>query len=294
MSMRSPRHLVCLTFDFDALSLWLARGITSPTPISQGEFGAVGAERILALLGSQSPVIPATWFIPGHTIETYPDLCARIHAAGQEIAHHGYAHEALMHLAREAEEAVLARGNAAIRRLTGAPAVGYRSPAWDLSPHSVDLLLAHGFTYDSSMMANDYTPYRARRGDVIALDQPARFGEPTRLIELSVSWSLDDFPHFEYLWTATHLQGGLRRADDVLANWLDDFRYMALTLEWGVFTVTFHPQVIGRGHRMLMLERFITELQALGATFSRMDAVAREFDQRNPSPNPSPSDFMTV
>ncbi len=283
MSMRSPRHLVCLTFDFDALSLWLARGITSPTPISQGEFGAVGAERILALLGSQSPAIPATWFIPGHTIETYPDLCARIHAAGHEIAHHGYAHEAPVQLAREAEEAVLARGNAAIRRLTGAPAAGYRSPAWDLSPHSVDLLLAHGFTYDSSMMANDYTPYRARHGDVIALDQPARFGEPTRLIELPVSWSLDDFPHFEYLWTATHLQGGLRRADDVLANWLDDFRYMARTLEWGVLTVTFHPQVIGRGHRMLMLERFITELQALGATFSRMDAVAREFDQRNPA-----------
>ena len=194
MSMRSPRHLVCLTFDFDALSLWLARGITSPTPISQGEFGAVGAERILALLGSQSPAIPATWFIPGHTIETYPDLCARIHAAGHEIAHHGYAHEAPVQLAREAEEAVLARGNAAIRRLTGAPAAGYRSPAWDLSPHSVDLLLAHGFTYDSSMMANDYTPYRARRGDVIALDQPARFGEPTRLIELPVSWSLDDVP----------------------------------------------------------------------------------------------------
>jgi peptidoglycan/xylan/chitin deacetylase (PgdA/CDA1 family) len=186
-------------------------------------------------------------------------------------------------LAREAEETVLARGNAAIRRLTGAPAAGYRSPAWDLSPHSVDLLLAHGFIYDSSMMANDYTPYRARHGDVIAVDQPARFGEPTCLIELPVSWSLDDFPHFEYLWTATHLQGGLRRADDVLANWLDDFRYMARTLEWGVLTVTFHPQVIGRGHRMFMLERFITELQALGATFSRMDAVAREFDQRDSS-----------
>jgi hypothetical protein len=34
---------------------------------------------------------------------------------------------------------------------------------------------------------------------------------------------------------------------------------------------------------MFMLERFITELQALGATFSRMDAVAREFDQRDSS-----------
>ena len=278
----APRHLVCLTFDFDALSLWIARGMMTPTPISQGEFGVVGAERILALLAAHS--IPATWFIPGHTIETYPDLCARIHAAGHEIGHHGYAHEAPVRLTREAEEGVLTRGAGVIHRLTGANPVGYRSPAWDLSPHSVDLLLAHGFTYDSSMMASDYTPYYARRGDVILSDQPARFGEPTRLIELPVSWSLDDFPHFEYLWTATHLQEGLRRADDVLANWLDDFRYLVQTQDWGALTFTFHPQVSGRGHRMLMLERLITELEGLGATFARMDAVAAEFARRSPFP----------
>jgi peptidoglycan-N-acetylglucosamine deacetylase len=276
-----PRHLVCLTFDFDALSLWIARGMTTPTPISQGEFGAIGAERILALLASHA--IPATWFIPGHTIETYPALCTRIHAAGHEIGHHGYAHEAPVGRTRAAEEDVLVRGNEVIRRLTGAPAAGYRSPAWDLSPHSVELLLAHGFTYDSSMMANDYTPYFARRGDIITADQPARFGATTSLIELPVSWSLDDFPHFEYLWTATHLQPGLQRTDDVLANWLDDFRYLTRTLEWGVLTFTFHPQVIGRGHRMLMLERLIDELQGLGATFTRMDAVAQEFAQQHPA-----------
>ena len=276
-----PRHLVCLTFDFDALSLWIARGMTTPTPISQGEFGAVGAERILALLASHA--IPATWFIPGHTIETYPALCTRIYAAGHEIGHHGYAHEAPVGRTRAAEEDVLVRGNEAIRRLTGAPAAGYRSPAWDLSPHSVELLLAHGFTYDSSMMANDYTPYFARRGDIITADQPARFGATTSLVELPVSWSLDDFPHFEYLWTATHLQQGLQRADDVLANWLDDFRYLTRTLEWGVLTFTFHPQVIGRGHRMLLLERLIDELQGLGATFTRMDAVAQEFAQQHPA-----------
>ena len=275
------RHLVCLTFDFEALSLWIARGMTSPTPISQGEFGVVGAERILKLLAAHS--ITATWFIPGHTIETYPAVCERIHAAGHEIGHHGYAHEAPVGLAREAEEAILARGNEVIRRLTGATAAGYRSPAWDLSPHSVDLLLAHGFTYDSSMMASDYTPYRARRGDAIAPDQPARFGEPTSLIEIPVSWTLDDFPHFEYLWTATHLQQGLSRADDVLANWLDDYRYMAREQEWGVITYTFHPQVIGRGHRMLALERLIEELERLGATFARMDAVAREFADLTPA-----------
>jgi peptidoglycan-N-acetylglucosamine deacetylase len=274
------RHLVCLTFDFDALSLWLARGITSPTPISQGEFGVVGAARILDLLDRHA--IAATWFIPGHTLDTYPDLCRRIHAAGHEIAHHGYAHEPPIRLTREEEEAVLLRGSAAIRRITGADPRGYRSPAWDLSPHSVELLLARGFQYDSSMMGHDSQPYRARTGDVIALDQPAQFGQATRLIELPVSWSLDDFPHFEYLWTATHLQEGLKRADDVLANWLDDYRYMVQTTDWGVLTYTFHPQVSGRGHRMLMLERLIQSLADLGAVFTRLDAAADEFDRRVP------------
>jgi hypothetical protein len=81
------RHLVCLTFDFDAISLWVARGMTTPTPISRGEFGVVGAERILDLLRRHG--ISSTWFIPGQTLETYPEVCARIHAEGHEIGHHG-------------------------------------------------------------------------------------------------------------------------------------------------------------------------------------------------------------
>src|SRR5262249_16685711 len=274
------RHLVCLTFDFDALSLWLARGLNSPTPVSQGEFGVVGAERILTLLGKHN--IQATWFIPGHTIETYPELCARIHAAGHEIGHHGYAHEPPFRLTREQEEQVLLPANDAIRTLTGAPARGYRSPAGDPRPYSVEWLLQQGFISDSSMMGHDYQPYRARTGDRVPLDQPPQFGRQTSLIELPVSWSLDDFPHFEYLWTATHLQQGLMRTEDVLANWVDDYRYMVLTAEWGVLTYTFHPQVIGRGHRMLMLEKLIEALRDQGAEFTRMDAAAGAFDQRAP------------
>jgi hypothetical protein len=45
-----PRHIVCLTFDFDTQSGFIARGMTTPTPLSRGEFGLVGARRILALL----------------------------------------------------------------------------------------------------------------------------------------------------------------------------------------------------------------------------------------------------
>jgi peptidoglycan/xylan/chitin deacetylase (PgdA/CDA1 family) len=274
------RHLVCLTFDFDALSSWIWRGETTPTQISRGEFGVVGAERILALLNRYG--IQATWFVPGHTIDTYPEICQRIYAAGHEIGHHGYLHEPPATLgSRAEEEVVLVQGNEAIRRLTGAPARGYRSPSWDLSQHTVALLLAHGFSYDSSMMAHDDQPYRVRRGDVITADRPIQWGESTRLIELPVSWSLDDYPHFEYRRTENVLQEGLRRAGDVFDNWVDDFRYMAQTVDWGVLTYTFHPQVSGRGHRMLLLDRLIQSLGELGATFIRMDAAAEEFKGRS-------------
>jgi len=272
------RHMVCLTFDFDALSLWIARGMITPTPISRGEFGAVAAERLLDLLGENR--IKATWFIPGLTIETYPDLCARICKEGHEIGCHGYAHESPVNLPRDREEAILVRSREVIRRLAGYNPKGYRSPSWDLSESSVDLLLKYGFVYDSSMMAHDYVPYRVRAGDVVTADAPAKFGKPTRLVEISPSWSLDDFPHFEYVRDRTYLQPGLARSDDVLQNWLDDFRYMKRIVNWGVITYTLHPQVIGRGHRILMLERLIKRLVKSHAVFVRMDAVAEEFEKK--------------
>jgi len=272
------RHIVCLSFDFDALSGFIARGLVTPTPISRGEFGVVGAERIAALLRRHA--IRATWFIPGHTIETYPDACRAIHAAGHETAHHGWTHVPPANLSRAAEEAGLVRANDAIRRLTGADARGYRSPSWDLSPHTIELLLQHGFLYDSSMMGHDYLPYRARSGDVIALEQPTVFGAPTRLVEMPISWSLDDHPHFEYFRTEGVTLPGLRAASGVLENWFDDFDYMTRTTEWGVITYTCHPYVIGRGHRMLMLERLIERLKDRGAVFTTMEDAAREWAGR--------------
>jgi len=76
-----PRHLVCLTFDFDVVSGWIARGMTTPTPISRGEMGLIGAKRILALLARHD--IRTTWFVPGHTIESFPDAAKEVVDAGQ-------------------------------------------------------------------------------------------------------------------------------------------------------------------------------------------------------------------
>jgi len=268
-------HFACLTFDFDALSSWLYRGLTTPTAISRGEFGAFAVPRLLELLARKN--VSSTWFIPGHTIDTYPEACAEVVAAGHEVGHHGYLHEPPAELdSREREAAVLERGIECIRRLTGKPPRGYRSPSWDLSPHTVDLLLEHGFGYDSSLMATDHQPYAARRGDRMSAQETV-FGEPTRLLELPVSWSLDDYPHFEYVRAPRGPQPGLMWAGGVLENWVGDFRFLTQAADRGVLVYTFHPEVIGRGHRMLLLERLIDELKALGANFVRMEEAAEEF-----------------
>ena len=274
------KHVVCITFDFDAVSGFIAKGLTSPTPVSRGEFGAVAVPRILELLHRFG--ISSTWFIPGHTLETYPSQCRLVSEGGHEIAHHGWTHIPPNEMTCEEEERDLIRGNDAIRKLTGRAARGYRSPSWDLSPHSVELLLKHGFLYDSSMMGNDYSPYRVRKGDVITLQQSMKFGKPTSLIELPVSWSLDDFPHFEFLRTKNSVLPGLMDADGVLANWLGDYEYMRRHLPSGMLTYTFHPFVIGRGHRMILLEKLLQRLLEAGAQFATMEEAAVDYARHNP------------
>ena len=275
-----PRHLVCVTFDFDAMSGLIARGLTTPTFISRGEFGAVAVPRILAMLRKYN--IRSTFYIPGFTLETYPRESAAIVEASHEIAHHGWTHLPPNDMTREQEEAGLVRANEQIRKLTGQLARGYRSPSWDLSPNSMDLLLKHGFLYDSSMMADDYTPYRVRQGDVVEVEKPMVFGKPTRLIEMPIAWSLDDFPHFEFLRMKTQLMPGLMNANSVMENWINDFVYLKDNFDWGVLTYTFHPYVIGRGHRLMALERLLRTVAESGAQFVTMEDAAREYDRRVP------------
>ena len=276
-----PRHIVCMSFDVDIFSGFLSRGLTSPTPVSRGEFGLIGLKRILKLLKDTG--IPASFFMPGTMIETFPQAADSIVEAGHELGHHGWSHVPPANLSPEKEEADLIRANETIQRVSGQRARGYRSPSWDLSPHTVDLLLKHGFFYESSMMGDDHSPYYARTGDQIELDEPCRLGRPTSLIEMPISWTTDDHPHFEFFRTQTHLMPGLQNADNVLGNWIEDFLYMKRTEDWGVLTYTCHPYVIGRGHRMNMLEKLLGRLQREGAAFMTMEDAAREFAERSPA-----------
>lgn len=267
---------VCLTFDFDAISSWSggARRTRSPNLIARGEFGEVGAGRLLDLLRDRA--LPSTWFTPGHTIDTFPIVCQRIPDEGHEVAYHGYAHEAPSSARDEADErAILTRAMDCIERLAGSPPVGHRLPGGNLGTRWVDLLVEYGFSYDSSMSPHDVQPTWVRRGDDPRTDGAHRFGERTSLVELPFDWALDDWPYFS---SERPQQEGLRSPNDVYDIWAAEFDYLADRIGSGVFVLTLHPQCIGRGSRMLMLERLIDHMaEHPGVTFTTMADVADRF-----------------
>jgi len=266
---------VCLTFDFDAVALWVSTfKSTSPTPVSRGEFGAnVGLPRVLKLLTEKK--IKASFFVPAHTAASFPSQTRRIAEEGHEIALHGYCHETPVGLSRDQEADLLDRSIAKLRNVLGTDYTpkGYRSPSWDLTENSVELLVERGLLYDSSMMADDFRPYRARMGDRVD-EEAFRPGTSSPLIEIPVAWELDDFPYFTFL--NKPLYSGLRNPDDVFQCWKSEFDYCHAHVPDGVFTLTMHPQIIGRGPRIRLLERLIGQMQKqTGVAFCTMAEVAQ-------------------
>lgn len=266
---------VCLTFDFDAVALWVSTfKSTSPTPVSRGEFGAnVGLPRVLKLLTEKK--IKASFFVPAHTAASFPSQTRRIAEEGHEIALHGYCHETPVGLSRDQEADLLDRSIAKLRNVLGTDYTpkGYRSPSWDLTENSVEHLVERGLLYDSSMMADDFRPYRARMGDRVD-EEAFRPGTPSSLIEIPVAWELDDFPYFTFL--NKPLYSGLRNPDDVFQCWKSEFDYCHAHVPGGVFTLTMHPQIIGRGPRIRLLERLIGQMQQqTGVAFCTMAEVAQ-------------------
>ena len=53
--------------------------------------------------------IKATWFIPGHSLETFPEDMAAVRDAGHEIGLHGYSHENPSDMTVEQQRDVLAK-----------------------------------------------------------------------------------------------------------------------------------------------------------------------------------------
>src|SRR4051794_9430356 len=264
----APRLTVALTFDGDAISDAVRRG-EPPVKLSHGEFGPrVGIPRILELLDREA--IPATWFMPGHSLETFPASTDAILRGDHEIACHGWFHEDFSALPEGEQRAVLERCVAKVEAVTGSRPKGHRAPYWALAPETLAIVEDLGFRYDSSLMADDYRLYRVRTGDRHSLERGTTFGPEGRLVQVPVYWALDDWPYFEPA-PATG-RDALAAPSRVLEIWTGELRYAHAHAPGGLLTVTMHPECIGRGHRMAMLEAFIAECRSLdGVVFDRLD-----------------------
>jgi peptidoglycan/xylan/chitin deacetylase (PgdA/CDA1 family) len=271
---------VCLTFDFDALSIWVSTfKLTSPTPLSRGEYGArVGLPRVLSVLEKHR--VAATFFVPAHTAVSFPEEVRAIVSAGHEVAAHGFVHESPVALSYADEVDLLSRSEDVLAGMIGDRPSGYRSPAWDLSPHTMEILEQRGYLYDSSLMADDFRPYRPRRGDVVT-ETGFTPGTACNLIEFPVAWELDDYPYFQFM--VKPINQGLRDPAEVGRIWQAEFDYCHAHVEDGVFNLTNHPEIIGRGPRVSALDNLVAHMKSQpGVRFSTLRDEARRRLEINP------------
>ena len=266
MSTHDGRHpwpggaqvAVSLTFDVDAEAGYLGDGPEYErrlSTLSEGRFGVTrGLPRILTLLERHG--IPATFFVPGHTANSHPAIVPLILDRGHEIGHHGYIHLRTDKVPEHDQRAEIERGFEALDAAGAPRPVGYRSPAWELTPETFDLLVEHGFTYDSSCMGDD-RPY-------------LETWDGRELLELPVHWSLDDWPRFGW---SIDLGGNVAGAEQLHDEWLAEYRAARTEGRHVIFTM--HPEVIGRAHRFAQLERLVGAMASDGGVwFARLDTVA--------------------
>ena len=233
---------VCLTFDFDAESLWLGKEPENAellATLSLGGYGAkVGIVKILELLKAEG--VKGTFFTPGWTVDTHTGRVEAILKGGHELAHHGYMHYRPDPARPDQMIEELERGLDAMHRHFGLRPRGYRPPSSESNHALLEALAERGFIYNSCFK-DDVHPYRHRLRD----------GRPGP-IELPEHPSLDDWN-----FGATHLRAPrpLFTREHVLSIWQDEFQ--EIYEMGGVFVLVMHPQVTGRPMRLRILREFI-------------------------------------
>jgi peptidoglycan-N-acetylglucosamine deacetylase len=158
----------------------------------------VGTPRLLRLYERYK--IKTSWFIPGHSIETFPEQMREVAQAGHEVGAHGYSHENPISMTPRQEEDVLQRSIELVEKLAGKKPRGFVAPWWEMSPVTAELLLKYGFRYDHSQGHNDFEPYYARVGEswtnvdyskpAAQWMKPLKRGKAVDLVEISGNWYL--------------------------------------------------------------------------------------------------------
>lgn len=262
------RVAVTLSFDLDTETLMLRNGITSPSRLSTGQYGArAGLPRVLELLERHD--IQATFFIPAVSAKLYAEQVKQIADAGHEVGIHGWIHEFTSTLEREEERMLMQQSLEALEKITGRRPVGIRAGSWEYSENTLELIDELGLFYDSSLMADD-VPYELLSD-----------GEPTGVVELPVEWILDDYPYF-----GMNRYGSTRPytpPSAVYEIWKAEFD--VAYEEGGLLLLTMHPQIIGHRSRIAMLDELIQYMRTRpGVWFATHEQVARHAKEQGGQP----------
>jgi peptidoglycan/xylan/chitin deacetylase (PgdA/CDA1 family) len=265
------RVAAAITFDMDADSLvhieHPRNSITRISTISMLKYGPqVGVPRILD--GYRRYGLRQTFFIPAWCIEQYPATVESIVKDGHEVSFHGYIHEAPNSLSREEEHYWMRRSIEVIEKHTGRRPRGNRSPLYNYSINTTELLAEEGFLYDSSLMGDD-VPY--------LLSTPK--GE---IVELPTSWALDDWPPYVHSIDLNYMFQTLapERAMEVF---MAEFEAMR-TAGGGLWIGVWHPFVSGRLSRWLRIEKMIEYMQGTGEVwFATLEEIANHVKQARAS-----------
>jgi peptidoglycan/xylan/chitin deacetylase (PgdA/CDA1 family) len=189
--------------------------------------------------------ISATFFIPGLVAENHPSLVPEIAAAGHEIASHCFTHMPLSALDPQVEWDDLKRTKELLEAQLGKPVVGFGAPVCDVSERTIDFLIELGFAYDRSFLDSDW-PYLFK-----SAKRP--------LVELPMSWVLDDFTFFGHNLMPA-MGWGIQEPKHAGAIWLGEMKSFADHGGFGALVL--HPEVVGRRTRMSALRDVLAELSS--------------------------------
>lgn len=255
---QQSQFAVAFSFDCDHEVGSLAGGNFAPGRLAWGERGRrVGVPRILDVLRRHDVV--ATFYVPAVVALIDPDETRRMVDEGHEVGMHGWIHANNSQLDRNTEREIMLRARDVLEEVSGQQVVGHRSPNFDMSPNTIELVAELGLEYDSSMMADD-SCYE------LLLE-----GEPSGLVEVPVEWVRDDAVYLSF--NRSGARPWLSPAD-VFGIFKDELQ--AAAAEGDVFQLLMHPHVIGHRSRIWIIEHIIEHAKSLGgAWFGTHAQVAR-------------------
>jgi polysaccharide deacetylase family protein (PEP-CTERM system associated) len=118
--------------------------------------------------------VEATFFIVGQIAQHDAGLIRAIHAAGHEVASHGWDHQRVHNFTPASFREDVRKSKNALEQVTGEQVLGYRAPTFSIveqTSWALDVLVEEGYTYDSSIYPVRHDRYgmpRAPRAPFLA------------------------------------------------------------------------------------------------------------------------------